>query len=966
MERTNLIGRETEQNLLAQQVAAIQGGVGGMLLLAGIAGVGKTALLEYSLAKHDLLVLQCPSHERATPPFGPIATALREYLRTQPNGLAELGSLMPYLALLLPELSLEPPQSDQTLLAEAICQAFCLIGRAQPCVVLFEDLQWADNATLELLPRLAGALAHEPLLLIGIYRSDEIGRGHALRRMRNSLRRAHQFRELVVEPLDSAHTAQLAEQLLGHPLPPALATQLYEHTEGVPLFVKEVVHMIAQHEHLQQQQQGFELQLGSALPFPETLRDAVQLRLDGLPEDSLRLLEIAAVAGRSFDQLLVAELAGTTNGFEELVEAGLLLERGDGHACFRHSLFREAIYSDISWVRRRTLHHQIAERLQDAGASALTLAQHWLAAKESEQARIALLAAAEQACSIHAYRDAADAALQALKLWPADGEQERRIQVLDRLGQCAQLCGMHAEAAQSWEQAAQGYLQMGNQLAYATTQRKVANLATLQGQWEQAMSAHERAAQAFASIGQAADAAIELIAAAEHLRSAGQYRSALELVERASVEARASQRADLQARLLGLQGNLWARQGRSEKGLTLVQQGLELALQHHQINATAEIYQRLADALEHTGDYTRAKATYQEAFNFCQTNAIPTTAQICMACLTVVLTHTGEWERAMSVCRDVLASEQSVPHARTVASGMLGILYLMRGQPMRAHTLLQEAATLAQYIELGPMVMFAHWGLAVYDEFNGDYDSSAEHYHFVLARWEQLEDCHYVVPILRWGVSFFAQNGAEADARACANALARICSTIAQPEPLSALAHALGEIALLEGDTQLAIQQFTQSLDLMRNVNVPYCQAISQFRTGIAYSIAHKHDQAISYLTNAYRIARRLGARPFANRVTQALSELGVSLSERIGKNAEARFHSGNLTRRQHEILQLVAQGQTNSEIARNLVLSPRTVEMHVANILATLDSRSRAEAVRRATELNLLTQYSTVSKKIP
>jgi DNA-binding NarL/FixJ family response regulator len=85
-----------------------------------------------------------------------------------------------------------------------------------------------------------------------------------------------------------------------------------------------------------------------------------------------------------------------------------------------------------------------------------------------------------------------------------------------------------------------------------------------------------------------------------------------------------------------------------------------------------------------------------------------------------------------------------------------------------------------------------------------------------------------------------------------------------------------------------------------------------------------------------------------------------------MGRRDVARFRSGNLTRRQCEILQLVAQGQTNAEIARQLVLSPRTVEMHVGNILATLDSRSRAEAVRRAGELGLLANYSTSLAKIP
>ena len=133
---------------------------------------------------------------------------------------------------------------------------------------------------------------------------------------------------------------------------------------------------------------------------------------------------------------------------------------------------------------------------------------------------------------------------------------------------------------------------------------------------------------------------------------------------------------------------------------------------------------------------------------------------------------------------------------------------------------------------------------------------------------------------------------------------------------------------------------------------------------GIACAAANQRDGAVAHLANAYRTARKLGARPLATRIAQALAALGEPIGEHVGQGSAARFRSGDLTRRQREILQLVALGQTNAEIARALVLSPRTVEMHVANILATLDSRSRAEAVRRATELDLLEDYRMTPKK--
>ncbi|KPV46984.1 hypothetical protein SE17_42845, partial [Kouleothrix aurantiaca] len=193
---------------------------------------------------------------------------------------------------------------------------------------------------------------------------------------------------------------------------------------------------------------------------------------------------------------------------------------------------------------------------------------------------------------------------------------------------------------------------------------------------------------------------------------------------------------------------------------------------------------------------------YFTAFDFCQTNAIPATAQLCVACLTAVLRQTGEWDRAMALCREVLASPNSLAHARAVASGMLGSLYALRGQPRHARALLLESAALAQRIELAAMELMASWGLALLDDLSGERTAAAEHCRAMLSRWEQIEDRHYAIAPLRWAVTLFAAQGADADARACANALAQIASATGQAEALSALAHALGEIALLDGEPQ--------------------------------------------------------------------------------------------------------------------------------------------------------------------
>lgn len=158
--------------------------------------------------------------------------------------------------------------------------------------------------------------------------------------------------------------------------------------------------------------------------------------------------------------------------------------------------------------------------------------------------------------------------------------------------------------------------------------------------------------------------------------------------------------------------------GEGRPAVELVRTGLAMALEHG-LTGFADIYQRLADALEHAGDYSAAKETYEEAFSFCATNALEPTAQLCRACLTAVLRQSGDWDRAVTLCRQVIASSETTLHGRAVATGMLGSILGLRGQAKRARPLLHEALTLARRIELAAMELLSTWGLAVVDQVEG-------------------------------------------------------------------------------------------------------------------------------------------------------------------------------------------------------------------------------------------------------
>ena len=206
---------------------------------------------------------------------------------------------------------------------------------------------------------------------------------------------------------------------------------------------------------------------------------------------------------------------------------------------------------------------------------------------------------------------------------------------------------------------------------------------------------------------------------------------------------------------------------------------------------------------------------------------------------------------------------------------------------------------------------------------------------------------------LRWAATFLAEAGDGDGTRACAAALGRIASESPQDETLSAFSHGLAETALLDGDHVTAADQFATALDLLRNVGAPFERIHSERRGARALVLAGRNDEAVERLVSAHRSAKRLKVVPLVERITAELAALGERADRRSGPHAAAG--DGGLTRRETEVVRLVAVGLTNREIARELFLSPRTVDSHVQNVLLKLDCRSRADATRRATELGLL-----------
>lgn len=365
----SLVGREAEQQRLLSSAQALT-------LVAGEPGVGKTRLLSETFPQAEVLACR---EGLENLPFYPVL----EYLKPRLAGLPNLGAYREDLARLIPELMpsspLPPsdPHSAKLRLLEALARA--LEGSRVP--LMFDDLQWADSATLELLVLLA---TRGKRRLLGTYRKGEVAEplGKALA----ALRGGRNLLEINLGPLSKAAIKNLLASLIGlEQGPPLFSEWLHRRSGGNMFFALETLKALFENGSLRVEGSGWSTPLDqithdySELEVPGRIAELMQRRMAGLSEPTQRVLQTACVVRGDFEARLLGSVAGLSElavveALEEAEAAGLV--RGER---FAHDLARQSLYAVLPLPRRKLLHRLWAEVLQGQ-AEASVVADHWLEA----------------------------------------------------------------------------------------------------------------------------------------------------------------------------------------------------------------------------------------------------------------------------------------------------------------------------------------------------------------------------------------------------------------------------------------------------------------------------------------------------------------------------------------------------------------------------------------------------------
>jgi DNA-binding CsgD family transcriptional regulator/tetratricopeptide (TPR) repeat protein len=963
---SSFVGRVAEQERLEAAFATAAAGYPAMVLIGGEAGIGKSRLLgqaaTFARDRGALVAVGGCVPAAGGLPYGPIVALLRDLVRQTDDATAS-----EVLERLTHDdgrnSTREASASTRTLdglaktrLFESLLASLATISAELPLLLGFEDLQWADSATAELIDFLMRNVSDERLLVIGTYRIEDLGREHPLRPWLAELARKPRVSQLRLAGLERVQVAALVGELVGSAPDWPMIEAIWSRSQGNPFYAEELTAARA------------------ATTLPEALRDLVLARVESLPMPTQKVIGFASVIGDRVDHDLLGALSGLDPEALDAavlgaVEQQILLIDGVGYR-FRHALLREAAYESLLPGERRRLHREIANLLDqdptigpaDAGERVASLAAQWWAAGEWARALKPSIDAADAAAALLAYPEALE----------------------------------HLEHALASLQRAQD-----PSIDLAALTERTANIAYRAGEEERALELAKQAVT-LTEVGADPDPTVRRLLLLA--RFAG-YRGDEGLCADAFGRCRAIIAADVPSELLSRV--ILAEAGslmigfRSVEGAQRSREALAMAREvgARAVECTALNY--LGCCLFELGALDEGLARLRESLLIAEELADPELLSHGYTNLSSGLLEGGRLEESAALVFDMAAIGEDMWGAKLSGAAGNSVEALIRlGRYPQARALLGEITRGVQ-----GMCAPAPFRLPSYIEIRtGRFDEASRLLAICDEMTRGVDDVDQRGSYHRLSAELALEEGRPADAFASAQEALRIAAgtddevlrsevlafagravadgvederqrgltvdptnSLAEADELAAsmsalLAHHTGETAPLPRVAAYAATLSAECSRLERSDPDLWGAAVAAWEDAHeAYPHAYclwrraeallegrsRRADATACLEQAWTIGRSLQAAPLVARIERLATRARIELTEAApleGGTAEVATELG-LTPREVEVLGQLASGRTDREIAESLFISKKTASVHVSNLLRKLSVANRVEA---------------------
>ena len=963
-------GREAELTVLTSAYEQAAAGDPRTVLVGAEAGGGKSRLVtEFAgrvraaatAAEPLILAGGCVEMSAAALPYAPFTAALRELIRDR--GPADVTALLPGraagdLARLIPEFGEPTADADAgTARVRMFGQFLTLLeGLAErlPLILIIEDAHWADRSTRDLLSFLVRNLRRTRLLLVVTFRSDELHRTHPLRPLLAELSRVDGVIRVELPRLSRAEAAAQLEGILGRTPGQDAVQAVYDRSDGIPLFVEAMV----------------DADGAVTRGLPESLRDLLLSAVNNLPDETQRVLRIAAAGGGRIGHRLLRRVtglgdAGLAGSLRPAAAANVIAGDADGYA-FRHELIREAVEDDLLAGERVQVHRAYAEALErDPSLSPglrvpAQLAAHWRAAHDNERALLAAWRAAADAGAAFSYAEQLQMLDQVLELWGEVPDAAARTGA-DHVG----VLILAAEAARSSAEVSRGLKIVRAALAELDENRDAERVAALLY-----LRAALRSAGALPGSEEDLRSALRLVSRPTRERALILGRLCMTLL----LTGQEDEAKPFAEEILALSTSLGDEEQQTEARINLAVIGLhegrdtaaallEARDAAERIGAWPLVLRALVNithALEGRGEHDAAIEAGRGAFTRSKRLGLARVLGALIAGnVAESLISAGRLDEALETLRDALGAD---PSARTRVFLLLlrCQIALTRGEEDVARALLEDLRALLvdarQTEQILPLRQLSIELMLC----EGDRDGALAEVTAALTEQRLDIDPRYVWPLLATAMRACAEAGQHAPGPDAGRpGLAGLITELrtAAGKILWAGPVEKAHAAVFEAEERRAgggpeLPAWDEAAAAWEALGRPYPLAYALLRGAAAALADGDRDGAAARLARSAGLADELRATPLLQEI------------RRLARRARIDPLSGDglgpdpvplgLTSRELDVLRLVTHGRSNRDIAAELFISVKTASVHVSNILGKLGVASRGEAAAEARRMRL------------
>lgn len=889
-----LVGREGEIERIRELVDEVVNGTGRLILLSGEPGVGKTRLAQQTTvicrARGMHFAAGRCSQPQQTMAYYPwleiverLVTIARGRLTSDPV------KRWPQLRALLPSgmqySSSGDHTGDQPRLHWAVSNLLEDLSRVMPLVIAVDDLQWADQASLDLVQHLVRKLRHVPVLLLGTYRDMEIGRRHPLRSILRDLHREHLADEIEVTRFSPEDTKALMASTLGAGNASAEFVDLVQRqSQGNAFYVQEIVRALMERGELEERKGEWHCRTLHEITIPHTVQEAVRERLSRLSERVQETLREASVFGETFYFDELQEMADLTEDdlddvLDEAVQARILRTGRQDSYAFYHALTQLVLYQDVTPRKRRLLHLAAGNAIEEQPRTvreqrAAELAWHFREAGERDRALQYSALAGDQSARRYAHAEAESHYQVALDLARQLGDVSLEASVLEKLGWVQTNYGRYTEARIHLEEAASLYSQLGDKRGEARVTVQLGSVHRALGSSEDGISS-VRDLLSRLSDDDFPSEVTELNVVLETVcYSTGHYEEGLAASERAATLAKATGDLSALARAETGRGTELTMLSNLEDGIDTLERAIVLPGADEDPFNLSRAMENLSQAHLLRGNAKRSIELVQKSLEIAEHIQSPWDTAMAQYSAGAAYRLSGDWIRARIFLEECDRLHRNQAPSWWAVYGILELsaFCLDEGYLVRAAALSQEALEIANRCGHLEGVRAAQRLLAEIDLWETRAAAARDRLKPLMDR-EGLVELQVTELLPTLAAAYEACGDTEQAEHAIDEAVRRARDCGAR----LVLAHALtvrGKILSGRQRWGEAKNDFDEAIALSQRMPCPHLEGRALYEWGSMLATRGDRELAREPLMSALSIFERLGAKPYIGPTRQALQSL--------------------------------------------------------------------------------------------